>query len=67
MILRASDRAISELLARNNLRAEHLWRELDAVQEAIERATAYPFQHAEYARLIKQERELLAQLDRVDD
>jgi hypothetical protein len=67
VILRCSDRAQSDLLARLNLRAADLWRELDSVQEQISEAVAYPFDHDAYASLIMREREILAELDRIDD
>jgi hypothetical protein len=66
MILRCSDRATSDLLARINLRTGDLWRELDAVQEQIETAKE-ALDLERFDTLVTREREILAELDRIED
>jgi hypothetical protein len=65
MILRCSDRATSDLLARCNLRAADLWRELDSVQEQIETAKE-ALDLERFDTLVTREREILAELDGID-
>lgn len=67
MILRCSDRALAETLARDNLRVSALWAELDDVQEQISETLAASGNTYEYRKLSDRERDLLAQLDRIDD
>ncbi len=76
MILRQSNRALSETIARANLRCAELWADLDAVQLEISELTTLPsdrtptgewFSMDEFRTLANREREILAQLDRLDD
>lgn len=73
MILRCSDRALAETLARDNLRVSALWADLDAVQEKIQSLVRKSgslryYESAGYVKdLYQTEREILAQLDRIDD
>lgn len=76
MILRASDRALADHLARINLRCEQLWADLDTVQAQISECVAIPdhrpvtgpwIDRGRYAELTTREREILAELDRIDD
>jgi hypothetical protein len=68
MILRCSDRATSDLLARINMRAADLWRELDAVQAEIEDAgLPHNWNREPWCSLRRRESQILAELDRIDD
>lgn len=71
MILRASDRALADMWERNNLRAEHLWTELDRCQNEILAILTHNGEPGTYDRFAlaqahRTEREILAQLERVD-
>jgi hypothetical protein len=70
MILRCSDRAQSDLLARINLRCADLWQQLDTVQAEISDLLAIapdaqpqPLNRAAYSRLAERERQILRELE----
>lgn len=71
MILRCSDRALTEYIARTNIRVTALWEELDAVQlEISDLFIARPLgtvaDSEAYRTLTTREREIIAELDRID-
>lgn len=70
MILRASDRAITDHLARIDIRVSALWRELDAVQlelsDMLASCAPGSLNRYAYQTLTNREHEILAELDRID-